>query len=164
MVRAPSARIQARRERAAKVNEDVVGQAAQPNQARQANQRNASAAPARARRRRAEEEEVEQDPAYDEGANYDGDVQDEDYVAEEEEEESEEVELEPEDEEQEPREPLINDLVAVMANQTHLLEALVRNQQGPRGNARGQEARLSEFIKFKPTPKPSTSRTLFAPR
>ena len=48
---------------------------------------------------------------------------DEDYVAEEEE-ESEEVEMEPEDEEQELPEPPMNDLVAIMANQARLLEAL----------------------------------------
>jgi len=51
---------------------------------------------------------------YGEGANYDDEEMDEDYVVEEEE-ESEEVELEPEEEEQELPEPPMNDLVAVMA-------------------------------------------------
>lgn len=46
----------------------------------------------------------------------------------EEEEESEEVEMEPEDEEQELPEPPMNDLVAVMAQQTQLLEALVQDR------------------------------------
>ena len=55
--------------------------------------------------------------AYEEGANYEDEELDEDYVAEEEE-ESEEVEMEPEDEEQELPEPPMNDLVAVMAQQT----------------------------------------------
>ena len=52
---------------------------------------------------------------------------DEDYMAKEEE-ESEEVELEPEEEEHELPEPPMNDLVAVMAHQTRLLEALVQNR------------------------------------
>ena len=54
--------------------------------------------------------------AYEEGANYDDEELDKDYIAEEEE-ESEEVEMEPEDEEQELPEPPMNDLVAVMAQQ-----------------------------------------------
>ena len=74
---------------------------------------------------------------------------DEDYIAEEEE-ESEEVEMEPKDEEQELPEPLINGLVAVMAQQTRLLQALVQDQQGRRENIRAPEARLSEFMKFRP--------------
>ena len=74
---------------------------------------------------------------------------DEDYVAEEEE-ESEEVEMEPEDEEQELPEPPMNDLVAVMAQQTRLLDALLQDRQGHRKNTRGPEARLSEFMKFRP--------------
>jgi hypothetical protein len=43
---------------------------------------------------------------------------------------SEEVDLEPEEEEQDEQEllePLMNDLVTVMANQTRLLEAIARN-------------------------------------
>jgi len=56
---------------------------------------------------------------------------------------SEEVELEPEEEEQELPEPRMNDLVAVMAQQTRLLETLVQDQQGRRENARGPDARLS---------------------
>jgi hypothetical protein len=74
---------------------------------------------------------------------------DEDYEAEEEE-ESEEVELEPEEEEQELPEPPMNDLVAVMAQQTRLLEALVQDRQGRRENTRGPDVRLSEFMKFRP--------------
>ena len=121
MPRAPSARIQARRERAAQDNEDVAGrQVARPNRARLVNQRNPLHAPARANRHQ-EEEEVQQELVYDEGANYDDEEMDEDYMAEEEE-ESEQVELEPEDEEQELPEPPMNDLVAVMAQQTRLLE------------------------------------------
>ena len=68
MARAPSTRIQARRERSVKANEDAL------------------VAPTRARRHRAEEEEVQQELAYNEKANYDEDDMDEDYVAEEEEE------------------------------------------------------------------------------
>ena len=125
MSRAPSARIQARRERAAQANKDGAGrQVAQPNCARQVNQRNPLHAPARANPRQEEEEEVQQELVYDEGANYDDEEMDEDYMAEEEE-ESEQVELEPEDEEQELPEPPMNDLVAVMAQQTRLLEALI---------------------------------------
>ena len=74
--------------------------------------------------RRQEEEEVQQELVHEEGANYADEDMDEDYVVEEEE-ESEEVELEPEEEEQELPEPPMNDLVAVMAQQTRLLEALV---------------------------------------
>ena len=86
---------------------------AQPNCARQVNQRNPLPVPARANHRQ-EEEEVQQELAYDEGANYDDEEMDEDYIAEEEE-ESEEVGMEPEDEEQELPEPPMNDLVAIMA-------------------------------------------------
>ena len=97
MQRAPSARIQARRERAAQDNEDVAGgQVARINRARQVNQRNPLPVPARANHRQ-EEEEVQQELAYDEGANYDDEEMDEDYIAEEEE-ESEDVEMEPENE------------------------------------------------------------------
>ena len=106
----PFARILAHRERATKANEDIL------------------VAPARAQRHRAEEEEVQHELAYNEGANYDEDDMDEDYVAEEEE-ESEEVEMEPEDEEQELPEPPMNDLVAIMANQARLLEALWKKVQ-----------------------------------
>jgi len=63
---------------------------------------------------RVTEEEVQQGLAYEEGANYDVEELDEDYIAEEEE-ESVEVEMEPKDEEQELPEPPMNDLVAVMA-------------------------------------------------
>ena len=57
MPRAPSARIQARRERAAQDNEEVAErQVARPNRARQANQRNPLPAPARANHRQEEEE------------------------------------------------------------------------------------------------------------
>ena len=105
--------------------------------------------PAHTRRHRAEEEEVQQELAYNKGANYDEDDMDEDYVAEEEG-ESEEVEMEPMDEEQELPEPSMNDLVAILANQTRLLEALVRNQQEPCENVHDQQIRLSEFIRFKP--------------
>ena len=87
---------------------------------------------------------------HEEGANYDDEDMDEDCVVEEEE-ESEEVELEPEEEEQELHEPSMNDLVAVMAQQTRLLEALVQDRQGRRENVRGPEARLSEFMKFRPS-------------
>ena len=87
--------------------------------------------------------------AYEEGANYDDEELDDDYIAEEEE-ESEEVEMEPEDEEQELPEPPMNDLVAVMAQQIRLLQALVQDRHGRRGNVRGPEARLSEFMKFRP--------------
>jgi hypothetical protein len=78
----PLCRIQARCERAAKANGDAL------------------VAPAHTRRHRAEEEEVQQELAYNKGANYDEDDMDEDYVAEKEG-ESEEVEMEPKDEEQE---------------------------------------------------------------
>ena len=87
--------------------------------------------------------------AYEEGANYDDEELDEDYIAEEEE-ESEELEIESEDEEQELPEPPMNDLVAVMAQQTRLLQALVQDRHGRRENIRGPEARLSEFMKFRP--------------
>jgi len=58
--------------------------------------------------------------------------------------------MEPEDEEQELPNPPTNNLVAVMAQQTRLLQALVQDRQGCRDNARGPEARLSEFMKFRP--------------
>ena len=87
--------------------------------------------------------------AYEEGANYDDEELDEDYIAEEEE-ESEELEMEPEDEEQELPKPPMNDLVAVMAQQTRLLQALVQDRHGRRENVRGPEARLLEFMKFRP--------------
>ena len=126
MLRAPSARILARRERAAQAYEEAVrGQVARPNRARRGNQRNPLPAPARANRRQ-EEEEIQQELVDEGGANYDDEELDEDYVAEEEE-ESEEVEMEPEDEEQELPEPPMNDLVAVMAQQTQLLQALVQD-------------------------------------
>ena len=99
MPRAPSARIQARRERAAQANAKIVrGQVARPNRAGQGNRRNLVPAPVRANCRQ-EEEEVLQQLIDEEGANYDDEELDEDYVAEEEE-ESEEVEMESEDEEQ----------------------------------------------------------------
>ena len=149
MPRAPSARIQARREHASQANAEAVrGQVARPNHARQGNRRNPVPAPARANRRQ-EEEEVQQELIDEAGANYDDEELDEDYVAEEEE-ESEEVEMEPEDEEQELPDPPMNDLVAVMAQQTRLLQALVQDRQGRRENVYGPEARLSEFMKFRP--------------
>ena len=58
--------------------------------------------------------------------------------------------METEDEEQELPEPPMNDLVAVMAQQTRLLQALVQDRQGRHENIRGPEARLSEFLKFRP--------------
>ena len=120
MPRPPSARIQARREHAAQDNEEVAErQVARPNRARLVNQRNLLPTPACANHRQVEEE-VQQELAYEEGANYDNEEMDEDYM-DEEEEESEEVELEPEEEEQELPEPPMNDLVAVMAQQTRLL-------------------------------------------
>ena len=62
---APSARIQARRERAAQAYEEAVrGQVARPNRARQVNRRNSLPVPARANRRQEEEEEVQQELAY----------------------------------------------------------------------------------------------------
>jgi len=125
MPRAPSARIQARRERAAQGYEEAARkQVARPNRARQVNRRNSLPVTARTNHRQEEEEEVQQELSYEEGANYNDEVLDEDYVAEEEE-ESEEVEMEQEDEEQELPEPPMNDLVAVMAQQTRLLEALL---------------------------------------
>ena len=98
---------------------------ARANRARQGNQRNPLPAPAPANRRQ-EEEEIQQELVDEGGANYDDEELDEDYVAEEEE-ESEEVEMEPEDVEQELPEPPMNDLVAVMAQQTRLLQALVQD-------------------------------------
>ena len=84
MPRAPSARIQARRERAAQANAKAVrGQVARPNHAGQGNRRNPVPAPAHANRRQ-EEEEVQQELIDEEGANYDDEGLDEDYVAEEE--------------------------------------------------------------------------------
>ena len=98
MPRAPSARIQPRRERATQAYEEAVrGQVPRPNCARWGNQRNPLPAPARANRRQ-EEEEIQQELVDEGGANYDDEELDEDYVAEEEE-ESEEVEMKPEDEE-----------------------------------------------------------------
>ena len=44
----------------------------------------------------------------------------------------------------------MNDLVAVMAQQTRLLQALVQDQQGRRENIHAPESRLSEFMKFRP--------------
>ena len=68
MPRAPSARIQARRERAAQANKDGAGrQVAQPNRAGQGNWRDLVPAPARANRRQ-EEEEVQQELIYEERA------------------------------------------------------------------------------------------------
>jgi len=97
MPHAPSARIQARRERAAQANAEIVrGQVARPNRAGQGNRRNPVPAPVHANHR---QEEVLQELIDEEGANYDDEELDEDYVAEEEE-ESEEVEMESEDEEQ----------------------------------------------------------------
>ena len=114
MPRAPSARIQARRERAAQANAEIVrGQVARPNRAGQGNQRNPVPAPAHANRWQ-EEEEVQQELIDEAGANYDDEELDEEYVVEEDE-ESEEVEMEPEDEELEFPDPPMNDLVAVMA-------------------------------------------------
>ena len=95
---------------------------ARPNRARVVNQRNPLHAPTRANLHQ-EEEEVQQE-LVEEGANYADEDMDDDYVVEEEE-ESEEVELEPEEEEQELPEPLMNDLVSVMAQQIRLLQALV---------------------------------------
>jgi hypothetical protein len=102
---------------------------ARPNHARQVNWRNPLPVPARANRCQEEEEEVRQELAYEEGANYDDEELEEDYVAKEEE-ECEEVKMEQEEEEQELPEPPMNDLVAVMAQQTRLLEALIQDQQG----------------------------------
>lgn len=69
MPRAPSARIQAHRERAAQdIEEAARRQVARPNHSRQGNQRNPLPAPARANRRQ-EEEEVQQELAYEEEAN-----------------------------------------------------------------------------------------------
>ena len=114
---APSARIQARRERATQAYEEAVrGQVARPNRDRRGNQRNPLPAPTCVNRRQ-EEEEIQQELVDEGGANYDDEELDEDYIAEEEE-ESEEVEMEPEDEEQELPDPPMNDLVAVMAQQT----------------------------------------------
>jgi hypothetical protein len=62
----------------------------------------------------------------------------------------EEVEMELGDEERELPDPPMNDLVAIMAQQTRLLQALVYDRQGRRENVRGPEARLSEFMKFRP--------------
>ena len=121
---------------------------ARPNHARRANQRNPLPAPARANHRQ-EEEEFQQELAYEEGANYDDEELDEDYIAEEEE-ESEELEIESEDEEQELPEPPMNDLVAVMAQQTRLLQALVQDRHGRCENVRGPKARILEFMKFRP--------------
>ena len=58
--------------------------------------------------------------------------------------------MESEDEEQELPDPPMNDLVAVMDQQTWLLQSLVQDRQGRRDNARVPEARLSEFMKFRP--------------
>ena len=44
----------------------------------------------------------------------------------------------------------MNDLVAVMAQQNRLLQALVQDRQGCRDNVRELEAQLSEFMKFRP--------------
>ena len=126
MQHAPSARIQARREHTAQAYEVAVrGQVARPNRARRGNQRNPLSAPTRVNRRQ-EEEEIQQELVDEGGANYDDEELDEDYVAEEEE-ESEEVEMEPEDKEQELPDPPMNNLVAVMAQQTQLLQALVQD-------------------------------------
>ena len=46
--------------------------------------------------------------------------------------------------------PPMNDLVAMMAQQNRLLQALVQDRQGRHDNVRGLEARLSEFMKFRP--------------
>ena len=79
---APSARIQARRERAAQAYEEAVrGQVARPNRARQGNQRNPLPAPAHANRR--QKEEVQQELVDEGGANYDDEELDEDYIAKE---------------------------------------------------------------------------------
>ena len=65
MPRAPSARIQARRERAAQGNEEAARrQVARPNRARQVNRRNSLPVTARTNRRQEEEEEVQQELAY----------------------------------------------------------------------------------------------------
>jgi Retrotransposon gag protein len=162
MLRAPSARIQARREREAKATEDAArGQMEHPDHDRQPNPMNNQAEHARANHRRAEEQEFEQEIAYNEGINDEDEEADLDYIAEEEE-ESEEVELEPEEEDPEMPGPPMNDLVAVLTNQTRVLEEIARTQQEYCRNARGQEARLSEFMKFKPPTFDSTEDPLEA--
>jgi len=44
----------------------------------------------------------------------------------------------------------MNDLVAVMAQQTRLLQALVQDRHGRCENVRGPKARILEFMKFRP--------------
>jgi hypothetical protein len=126
MPRAPSARIQACHKHEAKAAKDAAGiQVARQGRTRQPNPRNNLARNAHANCRRVEEE-VEQHFAYEEGANYHEDETGEDYEVEEEQ-ESEEVDLELEEEEQDEQElcePSMDDLVAVMANQTRLLEVI----------------------------------------
>jgi Retrotransposon gag protein len=121
MLRALSARIQARREREAKAAEEVASnQMEQQDYNRQPNLRNNPAEDAHTNPRQVKEEH------------------------------------------QKLPEPPMNDLITVLTNQTHVLEEIARIQQEYRENARSQEARLSEFMKFKPPTFNSTDDPLEA--
>jgi Retrotransposon gag protein len=160
MLRAPSARIQARRERETKAAEDAArGQTGSQDYDRQQNPMDNQVRPIRVNHRRAAE--FESEVAYSGRDSNEDEETDEDYVAEEEE-ESEEVELESEKEDPEIPKPSRNDLVTVLTNQTRVLEELARTQQESRENAHGQEVRLSEFMKFKPPTFDSTDDPLEA--
>ena len=63
---------------------------------------------------------------------------------------NDEINLEEDEDEQELSELLVNDLVAIMAKQTRLLQALAQDRHGNNGKIHGIEGRLSEFLKFKP--------------
>ena len=51
---------------------------------------------------------------------------------------------------QNPPEPPVNDLVAVMANQTRLMEAIAHGIQNNRGGGPGNQSKMGEFMRLRP--------------
>ncbi len=49
-----------------------------------------------------------------------------------------------------PPEPPANDLVAVMANQTRLMEAIAHGMQNNRGGGPGNQSKMGEFMRLRP--------------
>src|SRR6266540_2991302 len=49
-----------------------------------------------------------------------------------------------------PPEPPVNDLVAVMANQTRLMEAIAQGMQNNRGGGQGSQSKMAEFMRLRP--------------
>jgi len=171
MLQAPSARIQARRE--CKATEDAAShQVIQWNRGKQHNkernqnnvERNNGDVNAqdnqsvginengRVIRRRIEREEIEQEGIrHDEVGN---EIEDENKIGE----VNDDINLEEDkdQDEQELSELPVNDLVAIMAKQTRLLQALAQDRHSNNGKIHGIEGRLSEFLKFKPSTFDST--------